>query len=225
MACFVERAMDETGMVPVDETARQLARYERRARRYDRGMWLIDALAASARRRARLFAGCAGRLLEVGVGTGGNFRHYPPAVEAFAIDLAPAMLELAARRAERMRLAVSLRAMDVCALAFPDASFDRIVASCVFCSVPDPVAGLRELRRVLRPGGEIRLIEHMRPAWRPLGRLFDLLDAPLYRWLGFHIARRTLENVAAAGLEARRDESWLGEVFHYLELVPRPGAP
>lgn len=214
--------VDPARAVAVDETSRQIERYTRRHRSYDLSAHVVDLFVGRAP-RARLFASCTGRLLEVGVGTGVNFRYYPSGVEAHAIDLTPAMVGVAQRRAFALGLTVAVQQMDVCALDYPDGYFDRVVASCVFCSVPDPVAGLRELRRVVRAGGEIRLLEHMRPDLPLLGRIFDGLDGLLYRWMGFHIARRTLENIAAAGLRVKIDEPRLGTVFHYLELAPEDG--
>jgi len=84
-------------------------------------------------------------------------------------------------------------------LAFRDGVFDAAVATCVFCSVPDPVRGLREIRRVLKPRGEVILLEHMRPQGF-LGRVFDLLDPVVSRLMGPHINRRTLNNIREAGL-------------------------
>jgi ubiquinone/menaquinone biosynthesis C-methylase UbiE len=103
--------------------------------------------------------------------------------------------EKAAGSAGKVRFVVT----DAEDLAFKDGVFDRVVATCVFCSVPDPVRGLREVRRVLRKGGEAVLLEHMRPGGL-LGKAFDLLDPLASRLMGPHINRRTLENMRTAGL-------------------------
>lgn len=97
--------------------------------------------------RARLWRHASpGRLLEVGVGTGKNMHYYPPEATVTAVDISPGMLARAARRAARLGRDVRLHLMDVQALEFPDAAFDAAVATFVFCSVPDPVLGLRELQ-------------------------------------------------------------------------------
>jgi ubiquinone/menaquinone biosynthesis C-methylase UbiE len=93
--------------------------------------------------------------------------------------------------------------MDVEHLAFRDDSFDWVASTFVFCSVPDPVAGLRELARVTKPGGRIFFLEHMRPRGKLLGFVFDLLNPFTVRVFGFNINRRTLENIAAAGLTTK----------------------
>jgi ubiquinone/menaquinone biosynthesis C-methylase UbiE len=85
------------------------------------------------------------------------------------------------------------------ALEFADASFDTVVATCVFCSVPDPVLGLRELKRVVKPGGQIILLEHMRSPQEVIGTIMDVLNPLVVRLMGANINRRTLENVRAAG--------------------------
>jgi ubiquinone/menaquinone biosynthesis C-methylase UbiE len=109
------------------------------------------------------------------------------------------MLARAMEKSGGRRAPVQFVVSDAEDLAFKDGAFDKIVVTCVFCSVPDPVRGLREVRRVLRPGGEVVLLEHMRPGGL-LGRLFDLLDPIMTRLMGPHINRRTLDNVRKAGL-------------------------
>jgi ubiquinone/menaquinone biosynthesis C-methylase UbiE len=101
---------------------------------------------------------------------------------------------------------VALRLMDAQKLAFPDAAFDTAVATFVFCSVPDPVVGLRELGRVVRPGGQVLLLEHVRVNRPVMGKLMDLLDPFVARLMGPHINRRTVENVKKAGLDVERVE-------------------
>jgi ubiquinone/menaquinone biosynthesis C-methylase UbiE len=96
--------------------------------------------------------------------------------------------------------------MDAQRLAFPDAAFDAALATFVFCSVPDPVLGLQELGRVVRPGGQILLLEHVRVNKPMIGKLMDLFDPFVVRLMGPHINRRTAENVKKAGLEIKRVE-------------------
>lgn len=147
-------------------------------------------------------------ILEVGVGTGKNMPFYPEGCAITAVDLTPAMLRRARRRMEALGLEsrVDLRLGDVQALEFPEARFDTVLATFVFCSVPDPVLGLREARRVLRPGGRLLLLEHVRSANTILGALMDLFNPLVVRLMGANINRRTAENVRRAGLEIERVE-------------------
>ncbi len=191
-------------------------------RRYQRIAPVYDSLEALAERRyldwrQRLWALAQGpSVLEVGVGTGKNMPFYPTGVSITGIDLTPGMLERALNRLQDMGLQdnVTLQLGDVQALDFPDASFDTAVATFVFCSVPDPVLGLREMRRVIKPGGHVVLLEHMRSPNPVVGALMDLLNPLVVSMMGANINRRTVENVQKAGLELEQVEDLgMGGVF------------
>jgi ubiquinone/menaquinone biosynthesis C-methylase UbiE len=112
------------------------------------------------------------------------------------------MLARARQRAEELGRPAELHQMDAQQLDFPDDSFDAAVATFVFCSVPDAIRGLRELGRVVKPGGQIFLLEHVRVNEPEIiGKVMDLLDPLVVRLMGPHINRRTEQNVRRAGLE------------------------
>jgi ubiquinone/menaquinone biosynthesis C-methylase UbiE len=112
------------------------------------------------------------------------------------------MLVRARQKAEELDHPVVLREMDAQQLDFPDDSFEGAVATFVFCSVPDPERGLREMARVVKPGGQIKLLEHVRvDRPRLVGKLMDWLDPLVVRVMGAHIDRRTAEAVRGSGLE------------------------
>lgn len=185
-------------------------RYDRGAGRYDVVTWPMERMAMD-RFRGRLIAQVNGpRVLEVGVGTGRNLPLYRPDLRIEAIDFSPRMLERARRKP--IPANVTLHLMDVEELRFPPDSFDSVVATCVFCSVPDPVRGLSEIRRVLRPGGRALFLEHMRPGAAWLATLFDWLD-PLVARAGPHINRRTMDNIRAAGFVVEREENVMSDIL------------
>ncbi len=205
------------------QTAATRARYNRIAPMYDAMEWLTERAAFSAWRQQLWAAVPAAQVLEVGVGTGKNLPFYPPGAQMTAIDLSDRMLARARRRAAALGVQVDLRLMDVQRLEFPDDAFDAAVATFVFCSVPDPVAGLRELGRVVRPGGDIWLLEHMRVDRPVIGPLMDLLNPLVVRVMGANINRRTVENVRLAGLQMLSVERLKGELVRLIHARP-PGA-
>ena len=158
--------------------------------------------------------------LEVGVGTGKNLPYYPREVEITAIDFSPGMLKRARKKASTDDLRVALIEMDVQQLDFPDNYFDTVFATFVFCSVPDPVAGLKELKRVCKPEGKLLLLEHMRPGNVILGFIFDVLNPFVVRMMGANINRRTLENILKAGWKIRVKEKLSSDIVWWVEAEP-----
>jgi ubiquinone/menaquinone biosynthesis C-methylase UbiE len=168
--------------------------------------------------KRRLFSKTRGATLMVAAGTGNDFEFFPPGHRILAIDISPAMLERAARKASRYEGELELRQMDVCELALPDASFDTVATVCTFCSVPKPIVGLRELHRVLRPDGQLLMFEHVRSKIGPLGILLDLMT-PLSRRFGPDMNRDTVENVQKAGFRIRREENVYLDIVKIIEAV------
>lgn len=195
----------ETRYVDDPATALAQARYQRIAPFYDHVVSMLGQRVQAWRRMQwQLVKGA--RVLEIGIGTGKNVEFWPAGKKITAIDLTPGMLEIARRRVEQFERDDDLRLGDVQSLEFASKTFDTVVATFVFCSVPDPVQGFREVGRVLRPGGQVLLLEHVRIDRPVIGALMDLL-APLFvRFDGANINRRTVENVIKAGLHIEKVE-------------------
>lgn len=150
-------------------------------------------------------------VLELGVGTGKNIPYYPRDVHVTAIDLSPKMLARARDVAESFPdKEITLQEMDAQALDYSAATFDEVLSTFVFCSVPDPVQGLREALRVTRPGGHLYLLEHMRATTTGLATAMDIIDGPFHWLTGVHIARETVDNVRRAGWSVQNVESLMG---------------
>jgi ubiquinone/menaquinone biosynthesis C-methylase UbiE len=160
------------------------------------------------------------KALEVGVGTGKNLDYYPDEVEITAVDLSPRMLKHARRRVGMLGLNVRLLEMDAQNLAFPDQCFDTVFATFVFCSVPDPVEGLRELRRVCKPDGRLVVLEHVRPGNTIFGIFFDLLNPFVVRMMGANINRRTVDNIKKAGWHIQAEQNLSSDVVRLIEAIP-----
>jgi ubiquinone/menaquinone biosynthesis C-methylase UbiE len=160
--------------------------------------------------RDELLAGVRGRVVEVGAGSGANFAHYPAEVtEVVAVEPEAYLRERA--RAEAAAAAIRITVLDGLADALPleDASCDAAVACLVLCSVPDQPRALAELRRVLRPGGELRFYEHVRASSPRMARAQELVDRTIWprAFGGCHTARDTVAAIEQAGfaLERHRD--------------------
>ncbi len=186
-------------MIDQKETEKTRKRYQRISCFYD-GMEIF-AEKRYETWRSLLWEKVQGpNVLEVGVGTGKNMPYYPEGVSITGIDLTPGMLVRAEKKAAELNLDVQLKLGDIQTLDFPDDHFDDIVATFVFCSVPNPVLGLSNMRRMAKENGRILLLEHMRADNNGVGMIMDALNPMVVRMMGANINRRTVENVAASGL-------------------------
>ena len=158
-----------------------------------------------------------GNILEVGVGTGKNFPYYPASAEITAVDFSEKMLARAYDKAQKQGVKVRLLQMDVQHLEFEDNIFDTVVASFVFCSVPDPVSGLREIERVCKPEAKVALLEHVLSANRILGWLMNMANPLVVRMMGANINRRTVDNVANSGLRIEKVTDLGMSIFKLIE--------
>lgn len=195
-------------------------------RRYDRVAGIYDVLEGPMELMARVWRAAqwgeiaAGNVLEVGVGTGKSLAFHPANASVTAIDISPGMLDRARRRAARLGSKTELQVADVQALPFPDASFDSVVVTFVFCSVPDPVLGLREIRRVLRPGGRLSMIEHVLSQRRWLAAISRALDPVTTALWGAHLTRDTVANVARAGFSHVESRDLALDVVKAIHATP-----
>lgn len=193
-------------------------------RRYDRLAPLYDLVLGRAEGkrtdgwRGLLWSKVVGSsVLEVGVGTGRSFPFYPPGIHVTAVDLSGGMLRRARKKAEQAGTLVDLRQMDVQNLTFEDDTFDAVVASFAFCTVPDPIRGLQEVARVCRPKGRVMLLEHVLSERRLVAALMHMLN-PLAVWsIGDNMNRRTGENVAKSGLTLEKVTDLSAGIFKLIE--------
>ncbi|PSL00884.1 phosphatidylethanolamine N-methyltransferase /phosphatidyl-N-methylethanolamine N-methyltransferase [Murinocardiopsis flavida] len=204
--------MDRSSSGPNDRIRRH---WDRQAARYDAAMDRLERL-VFADGRSWVCSQASGRTLEVAVGTGRNLPLYPPDVELTGIDLSPRMLDIARERARRDGHAVDLREADAQDLPFPDEHFDTVVSTLSLCSVLDLDATVAEMRRVLRPGGRLVLLDHVRPSVAPVRWALTAVQ-----WLmnrldpgnGEQLLRRPLTTVRAHGFAVeRRERSKAGAV-------------
>ncbi len=168
--------------------------------------------------RARLWVKATGHhILEVGVGTGKNFDYYPKDVRITAIDFSPKMLKQASQTRDRKHIQVELVLMDVQSLPYADNSFDTVIASFVFCSVPLPIKGLKELYRVCKPGGQVLLLEHVISSKPVFAWAMNMLNPIVVKLLGVNINRNTVKNVKACAFSTVRIDERCGDILKLIE--------
>ncbi len=174
--------------------------------KWDKAAPLFDLMAgAGAEKRwepfkRSLFSNMEGRVLFLALGTGLDIATFPPNQTITAIDISPKMLEVAAARVANYPGDLQAEVMDVHEMTFDDDSFDQIFTSCTFCSVPEPVDGLRSLKRVLRPGGDMFMFEHTGSHYYPFKLMMHLMTTITSK-IGPDMDRMTVANVRSAGFD------------------------
>lgn len=147
-----------------------------------------------------------GRVLEVGVGTGRNFPFYPADVTVVGVDVSPAMLDIARRRAAESTMDIELGVADAEALPFADNSFDTVLSTISLCAIPDHRAAIVEMSRVLRPGGRLLLLDHIGSNWWPIWAGQWLLELVTSRSAGEHMTRRPAKLLPDAGFRVTESQ-------------------
>ena len=207
-------------MSPYDSNAEIRRLFDGCARKYRRWCAIGERTVGLRRQRRQLLTRASGRILDVACGTGENFGLLPRESEITAIDLSPGMLAQARQRARSLGRDIDIHEMDAAALAYPDGSFDTVVSTFALCTLSDPMAALREMKRVCKPKGRILLMEHGRSSAGWIGRW---QDRRMYRNTGKAGCRMNQEPqqvVRAAGLRilsARR--AFLG-ILHLIQVSP-----
>ena len=191
----------------MNRTSKSREKYNRLARFYDSYNKLAERLWFS-KWREKFFAPLKGKILEVGIGTGENIGYYNKNAEVIGIDFSEKMLEKAREKLIKSgKKNITLKQMDAENLNFKDDSFDYVVTSCVFCSVPDPIRGLEEIRRILKPTGRLIMIEHVLSK-NPVLALIEHIHNPLTRVImGVNINRNTKQNIINADMKIVKDQN------------------
>ena len=183
-----------------DPTAKAVRVWDKMATRYDRDIKFWEKVQFGGGREW-IGARAKGRVLEVAVGTGRNFDFYSRRVGITGVDLSPDMLDIARRHAIDLDLEVDLRIAAAEALPFDDDSFDTAVCTLSLCTIPDPAASIAEMKRVLRQGGQLLLLDHIGSSWWPIWAAQRLIEQLTVRTAGEHMTRRQLPLVEAAGFD------------------------
>jgi ubiquinone/menaquinone biosynthesis C-methylase UbiE len=202
------------------ETERVRVIQDKEAPRYDRQISFFERILFGGGREWAC-SQAEGEVLELAAGTLRNLPHYPDGVSITAVELSPEMLAIGRKRAEEIGRDADLRVGDVQALDFDDQSFDTVVCTLGLCTIPDPRKAVAEAHRVLRPGGKLLLLEHVRSPSLPVRTIERLLDPLAVRFEADHLTREPLDYLESEGFVVERlERSKLGIVERVLARKP-----
>jgi len=168
--------------------------------------------------KSDLFANMDGKVLFLALGTGLDIAFFPKGKDITAIDISPKMLEEAQERVAAYDGAITAEVMDVHEMSYAPESFDQVYTSCTFCSVPNPVEGLKALHRVLKPGGKLFMFEHTGSRFFPFKPMMDLMTQ-LTKRIGPDMNRTTVANVRAAGFRVTEVNNIFLDVVKTIKAV------
>lgn len=177
--------------------------WAKQAAGYDKSIGFFERRVFGRSHRPWACSKASGDVLEIAVGTGLNLQHYPSVARVTGLDLSPEMLEIARQRVSDLGRSVNLREGDAHDLPFADSSFDTAVCTYSLCNIPDPKAALREMRRVLRPGGTLILVDHIRSSATPILWFQKAIEFFSRRFEGEYMTRRPADHVEELGFEIK----------------------
>lgn len=180
----------------------------------------IDRVVLGRYRRAR-FGDVEGRVVDVACGTGTNFRYLPETVDFVGVDISPEMLAKAAQRLSELEINGTLREMNAQELEFPDDSFDAVISALSTCTFSDPIAALREMERVCKPDGTIRLLEHGRSDVGPIARYQQWRTDAHYAKTGCRWTQEPHEIVSEGGLKMQASSTGPFGIITTFEITPK----
>lgn len=191
-------------------------KYTRIAKLYDLWEWPLE-ISYLSRLRSEVISHASGKVLEVGIGTGKNLPYYPPETDLTGIDFSRGMLRIARDKERRTGLKqCKLIEMDIEKMSFSDGTFDTVISTFVFCTVPHPDKGLNELYRVLKPGGKAIFLEHMKSNSKWLNTILWMMDRLSTPLLGTSMLRETEKAIRNAGFTVLSSEN---KGFDILRLI------
>ena len=187
---------------------------------YRRGEWFREKVFGVGRKRRELFALATGNVLDVGCGYGSNFEYLTNAAHITGIDVSSVMLDMAREHARRLNIEVDLRQGNVERLDFLDRTFDTVISALATCSYLNPIAALREMKRVCKPSGRMLLLEHGRSSWGLIGYFQDHAVVGSIQRGGCRVNQEPQQIVQAAGLKITSAQRSLIGIFHVIQVSP-----